>query len=120
MTHIKKLGRYDGLPVTSVPGADRRFLGGKLLSYTIPGCEFWLQKDTLPWYIKWRAVEECQKGHFQDSRDRDWLAEEGVGSPGTGVTDSWELSCGCWEMNLNPLKEQPMLLMTGLSSPSNV
>jgi hypothetical protein len=32
---------------------------------------------------------------------------EGVGSLGTGVTDSYELPCGCWELNLGPLEEQP-------------
>jgi hypothetical protein len=35
---------------------------------------------------------------------------EGVGSPETGLTDSWELPCGCWELNLSPLEEQPVLL----------
>ena len=30
----------------------------------------------------------------------------GVRSPGTGVTDSCELSCGCWELKLSPLEEQ--------------
>ena len=35
---------------------------------------------------------------------------EGVGSTGTGVTDSCELLCGCWELNPAPLKEQPVLL----------
>ena len=34
---------------------------------------------------------------------------EGVGSPGTGVTDSCELPCGCWESNPHSLKEQPVL-----------
>lgn len=24
---------------------------------------------------------------------------EGIGSPGTGVTDGCESSCGCWELN---------------------
>ena len=35
---------------------------------------------------------------------------EGVKSPGTGGTHSCELSCGCWELNLGPLEEQPVLL----------
>ena len=35
---------------------------------------------------------------------------EGVGSPGTGVTDSCELPCGCWVLNLSSLEEQPGLL----------
>jgi hypothetical protein len=30
-----------------------------------------------------------------------------VGSTGTGVTDGCELPCGCWELNLGPLQEQP-------------
>ena len=33
---------------------------------------------------------------------------EGVRSPGTGDTDSCELTCGCWELNPGPLKEQPV------------
>ena len=32
------------------------------------------------------------------------------GSPGTGATDSCELPCGCWELNLGPPREQPVLL----------
>ena len=35
---------------------------------------------------------------------------EGVKSSGTGVTDSCELPCRCWELNLDPLEEQLMLL----------
>jgi hypothetical protein len=35
---------------------------------------------------------------------------EGARSPGTEVTDSCELPCGCWELNLGPLEEQPVLL----------
>ena len=30
----------------------------------------------------------------------------GITSPRTGVTDSCELPCGCWERNLGPLEEQ--------------
>ena len=29
--------------------------------------------------------------------------------PGTGVTDRGELPCRCWELNLGPLEEQPVL-----------
>ena len=35
---------------------------------------------------------------------------EGVGSPGTGVTGSCEPPCGRWELNLDPLEEQSVLL----------
>ena len=38
--------------------------------------------------------------------------EQGVGSPGAGVTDCCELPCGRWESNPDPLKEQPTLLTT--------
>jgi hypothetical protein len=34
----------------------------------------------------------------------------GIASPGTGVTDSCELPCECWELNLGPLEEQAVLL----------
>ena len=33
-----------------------------------------------------------------------------VGFPGTGVPDSCELSCGCWELNLSPLEKQSVFL----------
>ena len=29
-----------------------------------------------------------------------------------GATDSCKLPCGCWELNLAPLEEQPVLLTT--------
>lgn len=35
---------------------------------------------------------------------------EGVGSPGTGITDNCELPCGCRELNPRPLKQQPVLV----------
>lgn len=41
--------------------------------------------------------------------------EEGVGSPGTGVTDGCQLPCGFWESNPDPQKEQPVLLTAGPS-----
>ena len=31
---------------------------------------------------------------------------EGVRTPGNGITDSYELSCGCWELSPGPLAEQ--------------
>lgn len=33
--------------------------------------------------------------------------EEGPGSPGAGVADSFEVLCECWELNLGPLQVQP-------------
>jgi hypothetical protein len=36
--------------------------------------------------------------------------EEGIGSPGTRVTDGCEPECGCSEMNQWPLEGQPVLL----------
>ena len=33
-------------------------------------------------------------------------------SPGTGVLDSYDLPCGCWELNSSPLEKQPVLLTT--------
>lgn len=34
------------------------------------------------------------------------------GARATGVTDGWELPCGCWELDLHPLEEQEVLLTT--------
>ena len=44
-----------------------------------------------------------------------WRSEAGIWSPGTGVTGSCELPCGCWESTQGPRKEQPMLLTAGRS-----
>ena len=38
--------------------------------------------------------------------------EEGSGSLGTGVTESCEPSCRCWEPNPVPQKEQQVSLLT--------
>ena len=38
--------------------------------------------------------------------------EEGVRTPGTGITDSCEPLCGYWELNLSSLEEHPVLLLT--------
>jgi hypothetical protein len=40
---------------------------------------------------------------------------EGVEFPGPEVIDSCKLPCGCWELNLGPLEEHPVLLTTELS-----
>lgn len=37
---------------------------------------------------------------------------EGAGFPGTGDTDSCELPCRWWELNLGLLEEQPVRLTT--------
>lgn len=39
-------------------------------------------------------------------------AEEGIGSPETGVTDGCELSRGWWELNSGPLEKEQALLTT--------
>lgn len=35
--------------------------------------------------------------------------EEGIGSPGTGVTHGCEPPCGCWVLDLGSFQEQPLL-----------
>lgn len=42
-----------------------------------------------------------------------WRPEEDVDSPGTGVADSCEPLCWCWELNPDPLLEDPVLLISG-------
>ena len=42
-------------------------------------------------------------------------SKEGIRSPRTGVTDSYELLCGCWELNPGPLEEQLVILTIELS-----
>lgn len=36
--------------------------------------------------------------------------EVGMPSPGTGITEDYELLCDCWDPNLDPLQEQQMIL----------
>lgn len=38
-------------------------------------------------------------------------SEEDVRSSGTGITERCDSPCGCWELNPDPLAEQPVLLM---------
>jgi hypothetical protein len=38
--------------------------------------------------------------------------EKGIGSPGTGVSNSCERQYGCWGSNLGPLEEHPVRLTT--------
>ena len=38
--------------------------------------------------------------------------EEGIRSPGTGVKGGCKPPCECWELNLGPLKKQPVVLLT--------
>ena len=38
-----------------------------------------------------------------------WHLKKALGIPGTGVTDSCETVCGCWESNPGPLQEQVIL-----------
>jgi hypothetical protein len=40
----------------------------------------------------------------------DPVPTEAIGSSGTGVTDSCELPCGCWDSISGPLEEQQVLL----------
>jgi hypothetical protein len=44
----------------------------------------------------------------------------GIRAPGTGTTDNYELPCECWDLNLGPLGEQPVLLTTEPSLQSRV
>lgn len=41
--------------------------------------------------------------------------EEGIGSPGIGLTYCWEIPCGCWELDEGPLEEKPVLLTSETS-----
>lgn len=41
-----------------------------------------------------------------------WMSEEGVKFPKSEVTSYCELSCGCWEPNLDPPEEKQVLLTT--------
>lgn len=39
-------------------------------------------------------------------------SEKGAGSPGTGVMDDCELSCGYWGLNSRPLQEKHVFFTT--------
>ncbi|XP_076432774.1 E3 ubiquitin-protein ligase NEDD4 isoform X3 [Peromyscus maniculatus bairdii] len=45
--------------------------------------------------------------------------EDGVGSPGSNVTDDCDPPCGCWEFNPDSLEEDHLLLTTELSLQSH-
>lgn len=41
-----------------------------------------------------------------------WKWGELIGSPGPGVSDGCESTCGCWEPNPGPLQEQKVFIIT--------
>lgn len=43
--------------------------------------------------------------------------QKNIRYPGTGVTDGFKLPCEYWELNLGPLKKQPVLLTIGPKGP---
>jgi hypothetical protein len=49
-----------------------------------------------------------------------WRPEEGITSPGTGVTDHYKPPCRDWVLNPCALKEQQVLLPTVSPAPSTV
>jgi hypothetical protein len=53
-------------------------------------------------YVHWVF---CLHVHIYTTCVYLWRSEEGIKFPQTGVTDSCELLCGCWELNVGPLKE---------------
>lgn len=40
------------------------------------------------------------------------LRKEGQREAGTGVTDAHKLPCECWDPNLGPLQEEPVLSLS--------
>jgi hypothetical protein len=49
-----------------------------------------------------------------------WIREKSIRCLGTGITDGCELPCGCLELNLDALQEQPVLPTTEPSPQPNV
>lgn len=83
-------------------------------------CSFCFLKDLLILFYVCKYF--CLQGYLCTTRVHLlWRPEEGVRSCGTGVTDSCEPPCGCWESNSSPLQKQSVLLMSShLASPSSV
>lgn len=48
------------------------------------------------------------------------VPDEGMGSPGTGITGGCELQCGYWEPNLGHLQEQHVDFVTESSPDCNL
>lgn len=65
--------------------------------------------DVLIWFFMCMyALSVCVYGYYICvwSLQR---SEEGIGAPGTGVTNDCELPCECWKLNLGPSQEQQVL-----------
>jgi hypothetical protein len=54
----------------------------------------------------------CLSGHHMHV----WCLQRSE-DPATGVANSCEPPCGCWELNLSPLKEQPVIVTAEPSQP---
>lgn len=71
-----------------------------------PVCQVQLWGDRGSTTAHARAVmdgQHCVTGFCKEHNTR---SKKGIGSPGTGVMDSYEPSCGSWEPNPGPLKGQ--------------
>lgn len=44
-----------------------------------------------------------------------WRPEKDIRSPRTGITDAFQLPCGCQEQSQDPLEEKLMALITEIS-----
>lgn len=65
--------------------------------------------DVLIWFFMYvYALPVCVYGHYICvwSLQR---SQEGIGGPGTRVTNGCEIPCGCWKLDLGPSQEQQVL-----------
>lgn len=60
-------------------------------------------------FIVYVCVPTCKYVHHVSACYR-WKSEKFFKSPGCGVADTYEPTCGFWELNLGPLQKQSVLL----------
>ena len=65
------------------------------------------EKKLLYYLICMTVLPACMYVHHVCTLE----VKEDIGCPETGVTDSCEAPCGCWDLNLDPLEEQQVLLV---------
>lgn len=64
-----------------------------------------------PANFKWQNYTACTSVHWVCPW-RPWKPEDGIRFPRTGVINGFELSCGCRELNLDPVVVKPVSLTT--------
>lgn len=104
-THVERSGQFGGISSQLPQTEYHRSSSNRCLGFPEPSN--WPVFFIIKIYLF--SVYKCFPTYMYVCRVCAWCLKksEDIGSPGVGVTDDNEPSCGYWEPNSGPLQEQP-------------